>query len=243
MIIGKLLIVLNLVLLLSSMTILVYAQADQVNLKPTDDTFVNSYNRDTNYGSGDTLDILRQYVYYEGQNNLIEDIIWLKFNLSSVPQGALVDAAVLQLYSTFAAGTNAINAYSCSSNAWNASTLTFSNMPSFNTTKMDSTQVTSSSQWYNWSVIDSVRNALNSNAKSVTVVLRESSIENSSSASFASTETPVNLTDYSPQLTVHWSGVVPEISPFIFLSLLMISSSMTVALYKYSKKKVSTQRA
>jgi hypothetical protein len=95
---GKLWIALALAMLLSSVIAVVEAQAGEVTLKPTDDTYVNSYNQNSNFGGETSLDILHENIYYEGQNHIVEDVMFLKFNLSSVPNGAVIDLATLQLY-------------------------------------------------------------------------------------------------------------------------------------------------
>ncbi len=209
-----------------------HAQAGQVTLKPSDDTYVNSYNQNSNYGGETSLEVLNEHVYYGGQNLIIADVVWLKFNLSSVPNGAVIDVATLQLYLSNVQGTSNAHVYSCTDSSWTESTLTYSNMPSYNTTSMDSLSVAVNNQWYNWSTIDAVKNALNSNAKAVTVILLEPSIQDSTSVSFQSKEAPVNLTDYSPHLTIHWSNVVPEFSTFLVLPLFMMATLLAVIVYR-----------
>ena len=86
---------------------------------------------------------------------------------------------------------------------------------------MGSVLVTVNSQWYNWSTVDAIKNALDSNAEAITVVLREPSIQNST-VYFESKEAPINLTDYSPKLTIHWASVVPELPTLFVLPLFMI---------------------
>jgi hypothetical protein len=71
---------------------------------------------------------------------------------------------------------------------------------------MDSAVVSTADQWYNWSVVDAVENALNNNPKAVTIVLSEPSPHSSPhSVLFDSKESPVYFTDHSPKLTIHWS--------------------------------------
>jgi hypothetical protein len=116
-------------------------------------------------------------------------------------------------------------------------TLTYANMPSYNTTPLDTTLVTTSvnsnGQWYNWSVTQAVENTLNSSSKEVTIVLSDSSITNSFiSIFFASKEYNATPEDWSPKLTIYWSSVVPEFPTFIYLPFFMIATLTGVALYK-----------
>jgi hypothetical protein len=165
----------------------------------------------------------------------------LKFDLSSVPNGAVIDEATLMLYAYLVGETFNVHAYSCSYNSWTELTLTYSNMPSYSTTSIDSILVATNNQWYNWSVFDAVTNALNSNSKAVTIVLSEPSPHSSaSSISFYSKEAPVFLgTGYSPKLTVHWSSVVAEFPTFLILPFLMIT---IIAVVLYKKKAILDKR-
>jgi hypothetical protein len=208
---------------------LVYAQAGGVTVKPTDDTYVDSVYNNTNYGGKIVLDIIKWQIY----NNTYEMFLWLKFNLSSVPDGAIVDMATLQLHASVVGETYYVHAYSCPDNSWTELTLTYSNMPSYNTTSMDSTMVSTNDQWYNWSVVDAVRNALNSSSKLATIVLREPTVHISAfGISFDSKESPVSPTDYSPRIAVHWSGIVPEFSSLLVPALFMIATLLAVVFYR-----------
>jgi len=231
--------VLSLVLVFSLSIETVNAQAGQVTLKPSDDTFVDSSFQTLTFGGETILETLNEYHYYGGQFSEVEEVVWLKFELSSVPKGAVIDVATLQLYPSNVYGTNDVHAHFCTNYSWTESSLTYSNMPSYNTTSMDSVLVTVNNQWYNWSTVDAVKNALNSNAEAVTVVLREPSIQNSL-VSFESKEAPINLTDYSPKLTIHWSNVVPEFPTFLILPFFMIATLLAVIIYR--KKSMRTRQ-
>lgn len=226
----------SLVILLSSpyvKTTIAYAQAGQVTPKPTDDTYVDSNNTNSNYGGQNDLDIeywilgtaIYQYVY--------KDLVWLKFDLSTVPNGAAIDEATLQLYAYVVGETFYVHASSCSDNSWTESTLTYSNMPSYNATSMDTAVVAYNNQWYNWSVVDAIINALNSHHKVLTIVLSEPSPRSfASSILFYSKEAPVNFTDYSPRLTVHWSTAVSEFPTFLILPLAMATTLIAAILHR-----------
>jgi hypothetical protein len=210
------------------------AQVGEVTLKPTDDTYVDSSNPNSNYGEQNYLQITN---YNSEINSAYESIVWLKFNLSSVPDGAVIDGAILQLRTSSVTGfiiSFNVNAYSgfdflnvSAVVSWTELTLTYSNMPSYNTTSMDSALVEANNQWYNWSVVDAVRTALNSTARTVTMVLFDPSPHGLlSSISFNSKE--FSISDYAPTLTVHWSGIVPEFPSFLILALFMIGTLLAV---------------
>jgi hypothetical protein len=233
---GKLLIVLGLAILLFSLSAKsVNAQAGEVTLKPTDDTYVDSSNPNSNHGEQTYLQITN---YNSEINSAYENIVWLKFNLSSVPDGAIIDGAKLQLRTSSVPGSFNVNAYSGSDFlnesavvSWTELTLTYSNMPSHNTTSMDTALVATNNQWYNWSVVDAVRDALNSTARTVTMVLFDPSPHGLlSSISFNSKE--FSISDYAPTLTVHWSGIVPEFPTFLVLPLYMMATLLAVTVYR-----------
>jgi hypothetical protein len=203
----------------------VNAQAGQVTLHLSDDTYVDSSNANANYGGQDYLEIQNYQEAILGQTYNYECVVWLKFDLSSVPYRAEVDGAALQLVSHDYLETFNVHAYSCPNNSWTEYTLTYLNMPSYNTTSMDSVSTMLYGYWYNWSVVDAVRNALNSNSKAVTIVLRDPSLHNSSVyVDFISKEY-----DYQsvPKLAIHWRGVVPEFPIFLVLPLFMIAIAVT----------------
>jgi len=227
----KLLIELGLVILLFSLSAeSVGAQIGEVTFKPTDDTYVDSSNPNSNYGKQNYLQITN---YNSEVNIAYESIVWLKFNLSSVPDGAVIDGATLQLRTSTINGSCDVNAYSGSDFlnviavvSWTELTLTYSNMPSYNTTSMDSVLVETSSQWYSWSVVDAVRNALNNAVRTMTIVLLPSLQGLISSISFNSKE--FSIAEYAPTLTVHWSGIVPEFPTFLVLPLFMMATLLGV---------------
>jgi hypothetical protein len=228
-------IILVLGLLVSSLNIkTVNAQARQTALNPSDDTYVDSTNPNSNYGGRDYLQIKNYQYTLSGQTYINESIVWLKFNLSSVPSGAVVDEATLQLCTDLVTETLNVHAYSCSDNSWTELTLTYSNMPSYNTTSMDSVIVATAAQWYNWSVVDGVRNAQGRNSKAITIVLFDPSPHSSITTVWF--ESKENMFGSFPQLTVHWTAVTPEFPTFFILPLFMIATLIAVIIYKKATK-------
>jgi hypothetical protein len=223
--------VLSLVLVSSLSIKTVNAQAGQVALLPTDDTYVDSSNPNVNYGSLSSLQIENYHDFLQNYENITKTM-WLRFDLSSIPDGA-VDQATLHL---FALGGQIYNVcvYSCSNSSWTESNLTYANMPSYNTTSMDYVYVVPDGQWYNWSVVDAVKDALNDSFKTVTIVLFDPSPHPAEGyVSFYSKESPVdNFGDYRPAMTVHWSSAVPEYPAFLVSAFFMIATLIAVAFYR-----------
>jgi hypothetical protein len=183
------------------------AQTGEVVMyEPTDDTYVGSSNQGSSFGGQDHLEISR----WTDSSQTHESIVWLKFSLYELPDGAMVDNASLQLCTSVVNETHSVQACSCYDNSWSELTLTYANMPGYNATAMDSVLVATSNQWYNWSVVDAVRKALNSGFKAVTIILRETSPHDSASEVwFDSKEYPVYPPyQYAPKLTIDFSGIV-----------------------------------
>jgi len=218
----------------------VSAQEGEVTLYPTDDTFVENYTPVGNFGDSSSLEVGKYEVTYP--YHVVDYIAWLKFNLSSVPDGAVVDVAALQLFSHYVPETYNVYARSCSNNSWIESTLTYANMPDFNVTSMDSEVVAANSRWYNWTVTDAVQQSVDGifgGPGMVTIVLLETSLHATNwQVSFYSKE---GSDLYMPKLTIHWTDVIPEFPSFLILPLFMIAALLGVMVYrkKHSVKAAS----
>ncbi len=229
------LVMLFLVILISQIALipLVSAQEGEVTLNPTDDTYVDDITAVGNHGNASSLRVGK----YEDPILVgpVESIVWLKFNLSSVPDGAVVDVATLQLYSYAVSETYNVYARFCSNNSWTELTLTHANMPDFNATSMDSEVVTTSSKWYNWTVTDAVQQSVNGifgGSGMVTIVLLETSLHDPGwdlTVSFYSKE---GSDLYMPKLTIYWTNIIPEFPSFLILPLFMIATLLAVIVYR-----------
>jgi hypothetical protein len=219
-----------------------YAEGGQVTLKPTDDTYVDSRNPKSNYGTQNYLQIVNFNNETNSPPESYECLVWLKFNLSSVPDGAVIDVATLQLYTSSVNMSLNVNAYSGADLlnesaiiSWTELTMTYSNMPYYNTTSMGSVIVDTVGQGYNWSVADAVRNALSSPATKATIVLFDPTPHGLlQSVTFDSKE--FSNSDYAPTLTIHWSEVVPEFPTFLTLPMLMMATLLAVIFYGKNPK-------
>lgn len=201
----------------------------QVVLNPTDDTYIDDYNLQSNFGTQDIVKLSSyqpSFLWYHTD-------IWLKFDLSSVPADAAIDSATLQLYAANVTDTyNHTWAYSCTNSSWQESTLTFQGfqdylMPAMNFTLMCDTSVSTANQWYDWSVVGAVTDARNNGRELVTLVLMVGNEyhDPSSFAAFCSKESALGLV-YAPKLVVHWSNNPPVGKHEI--SLLDVYSSKTM---------------
>jgi hypothetical protein len=214
-------------------TAIVYAQAGEVTLKPTEDTYVEggAYgHQDSVYGTQDYFKVSNSTGY--------EAIAWMQFNLSAIPDGAAVDTASLNLRRyDFSGTTNRVCACSCSNNSWTELTLSYSNMPSYNTTVIGWTLVSIGSQGCSFTIDNaSVQDAIDQHPKTMTIVLADPSshIDYSSTAFFSKDSGPVLGNDVAPTLTVHWSSIVPEFSSFVIVPFFVLIALLAAV---YQKKK------
>jgi len=212
---------------------LVNAQEGEATINPIDDTYVDFDNQNSNYGGQTSLYVEK---YQDSFENTWERRIWLKFNLSAIPDGAIVDISTLRLYCYWTSETYNVYAHSSSDTSWTELTLTWSSMPSYNATSMDIEQVATASRWYNWSVTYAVQKAvdgIHGGPDMVTIVLLETSFRSLLSwVVFYAKES----FSYYPELTVHWSGIVPEFPSFLILPLFMIATLLAVIVYRKRPK-------
>jgi hypothetical protein len=100
------------------------------------DSYVNASSPDTNYGNDQDL------IVNASSTDLSQNFIYVKFDLSSIPQNAYIVSTSLELrlsgfdnlYYGIMGGGDAIGAYYCSDNSWAELGITWNNRPTFNDT-------------------------------------------------------------------------------------------------------------
>lgn len=208
---------------------LVTAQQGQVTLNPTDDTYTDWWNDDSNYGGRSELKVgnsggaYADYVYHT----------WLKFDLSTVPDGAVGITAMLELYESSWLGvpeTHNVSAYLCLDSSWSEYTLKWVNEPFYNRTScLDWTLVHTSETWYSWNVTEAVLANRRWNTTTLTIVLEESwDHDGAKYVTFNSKEAQYNI----PKLTIKWTAVVPEFSLPASMLLMILITTFIIAIYK-----------
>jgi len=100
------------------------------------DSYVNASSPDTNYGNAQKL------IVKASPSDLVQNLIYVKFDISTIPQNAYIISATLQLslsdfsnliYVIGIGGTSdRISAYYCPDNSWTESGITYNNKPTFN---------------------------------------------------------------------------------------------------------------
>lgn len=121
-----------------------------VSLDPTDDSYVNANEPSTNHGTATGLFIVSLF-YLDSYDHRI----FLKFDLSELPVGAIISSATLKLYcyevNSLMNGVSDVQAKRVSSDSWVESTVTWTNQPSMGDTEDTQTPAIG---WVEWDVTD-----------------------------------------------------------------------------------------
>lgn len=128
--------------------------ATEVTLYPTDDSFLDEIQPNTNHGSGSWLIARRG-----GTNHKLDVVV--KFDLSSIPFEASVTSATLYLYYDHSADGSpagkSLPSHQITGN-WNEGTVTWNNQPGHNTAVLSSATVpVTTGTWMEWDVTNSVQ--------------------------------------------------------------------------------------
>ena len=120
-------------------TLTLYADADAT---------VRSTQPNTNFGSEHTLEL--SYIQIDLP---AEEVVLLRFDLSGLPAGAVIDSAVMDLYLVYAAGDNpkSLAAYYVTG-AWSESTVTWNTFPTAETWGIVSSVDSVTGRYTSWAV-------------------------------------------------------------------------------------------
>jgi hypothetical protein len=138
-----------------------------VSLSNLGDTLVTLFNPDTNFGSQAYL------ITYDHYNEPWRS--YLRFNLSSLPDGAIIDSATLSLYAfqiPFPSPT--VSIYHDFGNTWVESVLTWNNQAyptGINLTTEDTKDV-STVGWWNWSVKNMIENSTSNGYGNISILMK-----------------------------------------------------------------------
>jgi hypothetical protein len=136
----------------------------------TADSYVDSSNPDTNFGTQNRLNV---------SANNIQAYSYVKFDLSSLPTDASITNATLQAYwnektgSVYYSPSDKIGAYVCAENSWGEQSITWNNKPAIGSSPTSVWAITSMLMYHgyqSWDVTQDVKTALQS--KGLTEVLK-----------------------------------------------------------------------
>jgi hypothetical protein len=117
------------------------------HIAPTADSWVESSNPTKNYGSDNDLHVK---VEWDSKKSEVTNLrrAYLKFDLSGLPSGAIIDSAILHLYRT-TADSNIPSAYQ-TTDAWTEMTITWNTQTGFLFTFV--ADGTMGSAWFKWNI-------------------------------------------------------------------------------------------
>lgn len=136
----------------------------EVSLIPTDDADADWTEPDTNYGSD-------PYLYAESRTTAGPRVSYVKFDLSSIPEGSTINSASHNIYVYGRLFLNYLFLGTVE-NSWDEDTLTWNNKPG-RSTDIGNVYVSPLDQWYSWDVTSQVTNALPSSEISFDMVLED----------------------------------------------------------------------
>ncbi len=150
---------------------------------------------------------------------------FLKFDLSSIPNGAEDIMAVLELYTAVDGVpiSHSVEVWSHNDITWDEEVRLPSPDYEHNTKKLDTTWVASSERWYEWNVTNAIVEAVSNSSGAVTFMVTYPSGQNVLPVSFLSKEGSMTKI---PKLTVTWNSIIPEFSSHIILTLLIVTLTL-----------------
>ena len=220
----------------------VEGQEGQVTLNPIHDTYTSTEAPESNYGDAPYLKVTITEAYTR--------FIWLKFNLSAVPDGAIITSANLELYAMgvvhiFEPETYNVSTHSCSDNSWSEESMTRLNQPDYESRSTSWVLVETPEQWYSWDATKLVQRHVDVRGhgeNETTIVLQENLNHRPAFNVIFSSKENENEQHF-PKLTVQWSGIEPDLPEHPWASvllvtflLLLITPAIVITVYKRTHK-------
>ncbi len=166
----------------------ILSAADELVLNPIADSYIDSDSPSDNFGGSGYLDV-RSAIYDSGYFENEYEVSYLKFDLSSIPQGSTINSAELQLYAWYTSDVTAhVGAHYCQDNTWSEIGITWSNAPGYVAKATDIVDIAFDDEWYSWDVTGDVQKGL-SNGALTEVVKSERTASGYESVSFRSKDT------------------------------------------------------
>ncbi|RLI40209.1 hypothetical protein DRO64_09375 [Candidatus Bathyarchaeota archaeon] len=181
----------NLLVILSMSLLPLAASTTTVTITPSDDAFVMTYHPNDNYGSEDTLNVDPRSSYLT--------ISYIKFNLSDIPDGAVIVSAKLKLHDSASCSDVEIKVYRVDGGDWDESTITWNNKPTYDEGIAYASFTSGDPGWYEIDVTDLVEGWVNGSYNNYGLVLKP--VSGSCCDQFRSKEHP---NGNHPQLIVEY---------------------------------------
>ena len=174
------------------------ASSTTTSLEPVADSYVNDDEPDSNYGSDDKL-------YLGWNSGWGKYYPYIKFDLSSIPEGATIISAKLKLYVVYTCGSIAgrtAKIYRVTED-WSESSITWNNKPGNADTETNSTEIPSVHNWIEFDVTADVQGFVDNDYANYGWVINCSDCEADDYLYFASREYSEN--DKHPILEIEYT--------------------------------------
>lgn len=208
----------------------VKAQAGSITATLTDDTFIGRV-EGVNPAFGDLPMLFAGFLTRA----------FLKFNLSSIPDGATGITAVLELYTTVdgVIDPHPVTAYLLVNTTWNEYDPPGNVAPWFDCDVLDSDYVASSETWYEWNVTDGVVESLSNSSDVVSFILCYPYTSGTDMPNVIFTSKEGSITKM-PKLTIFWESIILELPSNLLVMLIVMV--LSAGAFVFRKKLLKNQR-
>jgi hypothetical protein len=200
------------------------------------DTYIEVYTPDYTFGREPYLKV--------ADSNASISFTFLMFNLSGISYDLNASSEIkLRLYCLNVTSPHFIGVHWCLNNTWNEETLTFEPIINFSVSNYPENvvSVSSSNNWHEWIVTDSVSGAMQQmHSDMVTFVLRvESSHAGNDYVFFYSKDQNFKSRDYRPQLVFSYkSYVINPLDTYLkIISVSVVVAGVIFVAYRFSRKR------
>ncbi|MDH4203108.1 MAG: DNRLRE domain-containing protein [Phycisphaerae bacterium] len=171
----------------------------QITLNTIADTYADQGEPDTNYGN--------ENVFFAGTDGTMEEISYIKFDLSTIPPGQVISSAVLQLNTGYLTLTPPVLGAYRTSSSWEENTLTWNDKPSVDTIRNlieEQTPVMGATQWDVTDYADDEYVSYQDDFITIAIAKAYSS-PSGTRASFWSKD--VGVSDWAPKLVIQYEPI------------------------------------
>jgi len=168
--------------------------ATVVSINTTNDTYITEVVPDTPQGTGDVI-----YVGHFPSTEVNKGLV--KFSLSSIPSGSVINSATLYMYEYSGGNIGYIQSIYNVTSSWNETNVTWNTQPTFTSTPFTYADGLASAGWMNWNVKNTVSSWIRGGISNNGFLLNETSI-NPSALGYRTKE----YGNYIPYLYVNYTA-------------------------------------
>jgi len=190
------------ILLSTSFFIPIYGSpSSSVELYPIADSYVDSSNRENNYGGSSSL--FAEHIKMEYATDLVYNA-YLMFDLIGLPSGTIVESASLTIYVFWVGSTTKVYLHFCEDTSWNELEINWRNAPKYVDKPVSVTIMAESMKFYSMDATEAVKQALTKGLNKLTLVVTTE--PKTSIGDFIQFNSKESITEeYRPRLKITYS--------------------------------------